>query len=220
MERHLDRAPALSIYSQTLGNSAARFITAFEHAEGLQSAVTTSIDVRSQAVDLLGRTMRAWSAALAKDLKGFDRSKYGDKPNVPEDVINDAESMLIMLDKHVEAGGELPFYADTLKQDMTAQIEAAKAELAQTGTQSATLSDARAELKAAAVEFHRDLVAFRSALRALVGPQHADYQKLRVARGSTPDVDDDVKEDLPEGEHVDVVDEESESNLEVLEEAS
>jgi hypothetical protein len=211
LERHQNRAPALGIHSETIQKSASEFISTFDSAQAFDQALSEAFEHRSAASDNLARNMRAWTAVLVNDLKGFDSTRYGDKPEVAVDVIDDAEALLVFLADYAEDGGTPPPYTDTLKQDMEALIEAAKADLKVATSRSARLSELRTLVRQKAVKFHRDLIAFRRALKALVGSNHPDYQALRVVRGAElSDIrSEELEGDPPQGDVVDPVEDEA-----------
>lgn len=185
LERHKDREPALSVFAQTLGVSASSFMELYDRMQVVaasQSAVTAG---RNTAVAHLRRKLRGWVAILVNDIPGFDPSMYGDKPDVPEDMINDAKSIFTALAEHESAGGEAPFYKDTLIEDLQAAIDAARQEHTHAAGAHAGLAELRIAVREAASKLQADLVAFRRTLLAHVGRSHPDYQKLRVSQSRT-----------------------------------
>jgi hypothetical protein len=173
--------PSLALYLKTLGVSAPAYLSAYQAVVAYELARSKKIKGRVEAVKSLVRKLRTWVAVLGKDI-GLDSSQFGDRPSVPEEVINDTIELLAVLARHEEEGHEMPFYTEELRTDLTASLEAAQAELSAAGGSHVTLSELRDALKAAAETFQADLVTFRRALRAFFGSSYPDYRRLRMPR--------------------------------------
>ena len=69
-------------------------------------------------------------------------------------------------------------------------LAAANAELEQAGVSSSAVSEMQKATREAAEAFSDDLVAFRTALRAVIGSAHPDYRKLRVDSRGKAEIED------------------------------
>jgi hypothetical protein len=197
LARHADLEPVIAAFLQTIGVSAATFRDVYDRALARQGSQGIRSAAGREKVTILRRKLRGWVSLLLAEVE-FDASQYGDNPNVPDDVMDDAEQFLIFLGE-LEEGREEPFaFSESLRADLEPALADARASMGAVGTGAAGRSDMTEELREAAVAFNRDLVSFRRALAAHLGRSHADYQKLRTAKAQTPDADDDeVADDMP-----------------------
>lgn len=193
--------PSLALYAKTLGVSAPNYLAAYQAVVAYEIARSRKIKGREAALRILLRKLKTWAAALAKDI-AIDTAVYGDRPKVPEEVVNDTIELLAVLASHEQEGHEMPFYAGDLRADLEAALEAAQAELTAAGGSHVTLAELRANLKEATVTFQADLVAFRRALRAFFGFSYPDYQRLRVPR-SVKEMTEDEADPKDEAAHPD-----------------
>jgi hypothetical protein len=200
LDRHQGKSLAVAAYQPTLGHSAAAFVAAYDQLKAFSTTRSGRMEQGRTATVRLLKLLRAWTAVAQPQVPGFDRSTFGDKPAVPDDVISDAEHFVQIIEQHnAEAQGPLGF-TDGLMQELLPAIEAAKTEWSSAGLSRADHNELLAVVREASGAFSVDLVAFRQTLLAIIGRGHPDYQKLRVARARTDDDDDDaVAASLPEG---------------------
>jgi hypothetical protein len=79
------------------------------------------------AVGALVKVLRAWLPLLQRDVPGFDSSDFADKPEVPDDVLEDAGRMHDLLTDFVTDDGEpLPYRDACLGQLDPAMAAASK----------------------------------------------------------------------------------------------
>jgi hypothetical protein len=173
--------PSLALYLETLGVTAPAYLDAYRAVVAYEATRGKSLIGRDETLQSLLRKLRTWTAVLARDI-GIDPTEYGDRPTVPEEVVNDTFELLAVLAQHEKQGRQMPFYTERLRADLTAAVEATQAELVAAGGSHTTLAELRAELRDAASTFQSDLVMFRRALRAFFGSSHPDYQRLRMPR--------------------------------------
>jgi hypothetical protein len=221
LNRHKETQPAIGAYENTLSVSAAQFIAHYDKARAFEATRAKSMKGGKGATRELLMKLRGWTALVQKYIDGFDRSTYGDKHEVPDDVISDAENFLLILDEH-NSTEETPLaVTDALKADLEAALEAARAEWFGAGDASSEQESLRKMVRDSGETFQGDLVSFRQTLRAFLGKTHVDYRKLRVLRATVEDEDDDaVARDLPDDNELDLVDVGGGGDEEVLEEAS
>jgi hypothetical protein len=214
LDRHQGKSLAVAAFQPTLGQSAAAFIAAYDQLKAFSTTRSGRMELGRTATVKLLKLLRAWTAVAQPQVPGFDRSEYGDKPAVPDDVISDAEHFLQTVDQH-NTQSEAPLaFTDDLEQELLPAIEAAKTEWASAGLSRADHNELMAVVREASRAFAIDLVAFRQTLQAIIGRGHPDYQKLRTAKARADDDDDDaVAASLPEG--AGEIDEDSEEESEV-----
>jgi hypothetical protein len=202
LARHADLEPVIQEYAQTIGLSAASFLSLYDQSLARKDTQGVRHASGKAKVDELRRKLRGWVAMVGAEVE-FDATKYGDNPNVPDDVINDVDQFLTFVTEYEESAGEPLAFSGTLRQDLEQALAETKALMADVSTGAAGRSSLTEELREAAQTFNRHLVAFRRTLAAHLGTSHADYQKLRTVRAQTPDADDDqVADDMPPEDEV------------------
>jgi len=189
--RHKDKEPGLATFEKPAVERARSFIT-------LHDAVTRAATERLQEhgngknkIDELVRKERIWAAKLSIDIPGLNPADFGDNPGVPDDAISDGDKLIEIGTKHRSLDGEPLPYAELLAQDLGTAIAEAKADWDQAEGVQGGYNTLRAECREAAAAFEKGLIAFRRALKAVIGRAHPDFQKLRVERARSRDVDDD-----------------------------
>lgn len=199
LPRHQDKSLAIAAYLNSLGLSAPAFIAAYDAVMTFETTRSTKLAKGYTAIRALLQFLRAWTAVAQAHLEGFDRSQYGDKPAVPDDVISDAEHFVKTIERHVAEAEEPLWFTEALMSELVPAIEAAKAEWVEAGAGRAEHSELLAAVRETGDAFQRDLVSFRQTLRAIIGRGHPDYQKLRAPNARTADADDDeIAASLPE----------------------
>lgn len=202
LARHLDLEPVIAAYLQTIGESAKTFKTVYDAMLARESTRGLRYAAGKDKVDALRRKLRGWVSMLSGQVD-FDTTRYGNNPNVPDDVLDDVEQFLIFLTELEENRGEPFGFSEALRGDLEPALAEAQALMSEVGTDAAGRSATTTELREAAVAFNRDLVSFRRTLATHLGTSHADYQKLRTKRAQSPDADDDiVDDDMPPADEV------------------
>jgi hypothetical protein len=128
---------------------------------------------------------------LLRDVPGLDGSVYGDKPGVPDDVIEDGERLLSVIDEARTAKGEPLSYRQQALEVMDPLVKAAVKEWGEAEAADKEYQSVMAGLRTQADELQRSLVSLRHTLLIEVGRKDKDYQKLRAERAGYPDEDDD-----------------------------
>jgi hypothetical protein len=189
--RHKDKEPGLATFEKPAVESARSFIT-------MHDMVTRAAAERLQEhgngktkIDELLKKERIWAAKLSIDIPGLNPADFGDNPDVPDDVLSDGDKLIEIGTNHRDLNGEPLPYAELLVQDLGAAIEEAKTEWDEAEGVQGGYRTLRAQCREAAAAFEKGLIAFRRALKAVIGRAHPDFQKLRVERARTRDVDDD-----------------------------
>ncbi len=193
LNRHKDAAPAVGAYVGSLDTSAQAFVAAFDQVHSARPARGASRSSGKEGTENLVKTLRMWIALVDKDVPSFDRSNYLLRPVVTDDVVADGEQLLAVVEDYATGEGQGLSYADELRADVEAAIEAARADYvshnANRAEFAALLSDARTKAEA----FYEELVAFRRTLRAFLGSTHPDFGLLRnkAARPGASESDED-----------------------------
>lgn len=195
VEQHKGSSTVLAVYEKTLIPAATRFMEAYSSRQSTESSLKAANELRRGALETLRLELRSWVAYLASSLPGLDPTVMGDSPNVAEDLIADAESLLKLVAVNEAEGRQLPPGVDEMKPELTAAIAAARAESKTSVRSASELSLARTELRDAAAELQEQLVSFRQVLRLHVGSTHSDYLRLRVTRATLLEEGDELSDE-------------------------
>lgn len=189
--RHKSLSAAIAAYEGSLVPSATAYIGAYDAAARYRSKWRKEMDEGKGAMGALNSAIGAWKPHLARELPGLDLTTIGDRPTVPEDLVEDGFRLSEAFGEIKDAEGATPAWAsdastqlDTLSQDAERETdEAAEAD--------AKLAELLAAVRATGVAFEANLSLFRKTLRSVLGRSHPDFQKLRAEKASTKDEDDD-----------------------------
>jgi hypothetical protein len=189
-ERHAGKEPGLEAFATSLVLHATAFITDYDAVREYAARRFMERQQGKKTIEDLLRKMRIWSPQVARDLPTVSVGEFGDNPDVPDEVLRDAKSLLEHATHTTEGGEPLP-YADALASDLGAAIEAAQAQWGQAESAADGMIGLQSATRTSAAAFEQDLIAFRRALAATIGRSHPDYQKLRVDRARVVDSEDD-----------------------------
>jgi len=139
---------------------------------------------------LLG-SINEWKPHLGRENPSFNLSDIGDRPTVPEDLIEDAERLRDAIGQVRRADGTTPDWVAGALTTLSAQIEAADKETGEAAMADSEFNRLSREMNHAATELDGELQRFRRTLGAALGRNHPDFQKLRAERASAPDSDDE-----------------------------
>jgi hypothetical protein len=190
-ERHREREVALQGFDGSTPAIAVLFMRVYDLLKKLASDRMQEREQAQTALDDLLRKERVWALQIAMDVPGVYASDYGDNPHVPDEVINDADSLIEIGTKHLTVDGEPLPYAEALAADLGGAVEIARKEWMEAEQAQDGYTQARNECREVAVKLEKGLIAYRRALAEVIGRAHPDFQKLRVERARTRDVDDD-----------------------------
>lgn len=188
-ERHKDDAPALSAFEGRLPPATMSYIVARRAVRSFAPKQSRELREGKVSISTLLGSFRTWKGIVQNDVPEYDGREFGQNPEVPDDVLNDVQAFLDLVTDHEAEHGALE-YGDALRGELEPLLEKARTEWAEAGGARAEWTARLTEARRTAQEFHTLLVAFRKTLRATIGRAHPDYQKLRLARASTPDEED------------------------------
>lgn len=193
LNRHKEAAPAVGAYVGSLDTSAQAFVAAFDQVHSSRPARGASRSTGKEGTEHLVKTLRMWIALVDKDVPSFDRSNYLLRPVVTDDVVADGEQLLAVVEDYASGQGQALPYADDLRAEVEAAIEAARADYVSHNVNRAEFSTQLADARAKAEAFYEELVAFRRTLRAFLGSTHPDFGLLRnkAVRPGTSETEDD-----------------------------
>lgn len=192
IERRKGEQPILAAYEATLVPAARSLIETYDAAGRYQSTWRKEMNEGRGASQALLTAMRGWLPIVQRDVPGFDGASYGDKPQVPDDVIEDAGRLCDVVAEH-EADGKTPLtYAKSLLAAMVPLLQAAQKEWHEAEAADKKYQSLLAQSRAAAEAFDAQLKPFRRSLVSIVGNSDADYQKLRATRAHLSDTEDDA----------------------------
>lgn len=192
LERRSAEAPALKAFEITLKPKCLSFIAAYDSGAKSEFKWRNEMKEGRGAVALLLQQIRTWNPILQGIVPGFDGKSIGDRCDVPDDILNDGETLLgVAMDYKDGSGQALPFLAE-IQNTLGPAIDAAAKEWAEAEAADKEYQNSLALVRSTGDEFQAQLVLFRRAFAAIFGRSDKDYQKLRVERAGTPDEDDDA----------------------------
>jgi len=197
LARRSGESPALEAYSGSLPSKADAFIRAYDASARYQAEWRREMKEGKGAVAELLRILRGWLPLLSRDVPGFDSTSFGDQPDVPDDVIEDAERVLLALDGAKDRSGKSLSYERTGTAAIEPAIQAAIKEWSEAEMSDAEYQSLLSMVRSTGDVFDKELQAFRLALGSVVGRTHKDFQKLRAERASLADEDDDAEGPKP-----------------------
>lgn len=189
--RRSAESPILAAYSTTLPPKADAFITAYDTSAKYINTWRREMIEGKGAVAKLLADMRGWLPLLTRDIPQFDPSSFADKPDVPDDILEDANRLLDTLDSATDADGKSLDYAANAINLLNASLTAANKEWAEAESADSHYQKLLANVRASAAVFDLELQTFRRSLSHVAGRNDKDFQKLRAERASTSDDDDD-----------------------------
>jgi hypothetical protein len=139
------------------------------------------------AVGGLLEQMQSWLPPIKRDVPGFNSAEYGDRPQVPDDVIEDGERLASVVEEYRDREGKPLTYQKEALAALGAALQAADKACQQLFAKVRALADA----------FQAELVPLRRTLMATVGRTDKDFQKLRAEKAGLPDDDDDPNTPVP-----------------------
>src|SRR5690606_16454371 len=110
LARHGDE-PAIAAYTTTLGPKATTYIREDDTAGKHEAAWRREMAEGHGAMGALQKEMNAWKPHVARERPGFDLTTIGDRPTVPEDLVQDAIAMAEELEAVRDAEGNTPEWA-------------------------------------------------------------------------------------------------------------
>ncbi|MBU1241423.1 hypothetical protein KKF84_03825 [Myxococcota bacterium] len=197
LDRKKGTDPVFSAFEFGLRPVATNFISAFDEIGKAKATLKQEKDEGRTAVERLFTVTRAWLPLLKRDIPGFETMEFTSNKDVLDDILEDAVRLHgVVMDYAEGSSAPLPYAADCLSSLDTA-INSAQKEITEAEQSDVTYQSLARSLREMATELEKQMVAFRRTLAVVSGRTDKDYQKLRLARVGTPDVDDDPAAPLP-----------------------
>lgn len=195
--RRASESPAVAAFQETLFAKNAAYVAAYDKAAKFQAAWKKEMAEGRGAIAALLKLIQTWLPLLKRDIPGFDGGIYGDKPAVPDDVLEDGERLAQVIDEFRDASGKPLAYQKAALDQLTPVLQAAMKEWAEAEAADKQYQATLAAVRDSADPLQQDLVALRRTLGVTVGRKDKDYQKLRAERAGYPDEDDDANAPAP-----------------------
>lgn len=195
--RRSNESPVLAAYDPTLPPKADAFIQAYDAAARYENNWRREMKEGKGAVAKLLSQIRSWLPLLERDVPQFDPSSFGDKPDVPDDILEDGNRLLDILDDATDSTGTPLAYAQTAKPALAVLLVEANREWAEAEAADSNYQKLLADVRATAAVFDLELQTFRRSLAHVAGRNDKDYQKLRAERASQPDDEDEPTAPAP-----------------------
>ena len=142
LERRKNESPIIMAYAGSLTAKAQAYIEVYDTAARFGAQWNKELAEGRSAVSIALRTMRGWLPLVQRDAPGFDGADYGDKPAVPDDVIEDAGRLHDFVQDYRDAAGQPLAFREAC--------------LAQLGPAVQNAAREWAEAEAADQRYHRD----------------------------------------------------------------
>jgi hypothetical protein len=181
----------LAAYSTTLPTKADAFIAAYDAAAKYENNWRREMKEGKGAVAILVSAIRSWLPLLARDIPQFDATTFADKPDVPDDIIEDAQRLLDILDEAQDAQNNPLAYANDAKSALNGALVAANKEWTEAEAADSHYQKLLADTRATASVFDLELQTFRRSLAHIAGRNDKDFQKLRAEKAAQNDDEDE-----------------------------
>lgn len=193
--RHAAVTPELKVLEAPVNAAVARFADLHTRVKNKQLASSVLLrDAKAKIAELSTRMLK-WASVLRETVH---ETKFATSDNVPDDLLLEAKRMMEVL----EAGqqdGTVTFAPEALAALLPAYEAANSAWIASQDALEARQRLMR-ELQEAARALHQKLIGMRRTMRAAFGPEHRDYQKMKVANANSSDDDEDDDIDVDVGD--------------------
>lgn len=205
--RHMDK-PMIATFAGPMTTLSTSFLELYDTLGIARMERSRAIRAGHEATARLHRTNRAWAPTLAHDVDGFDTTKLSGS-RVADDVMGDSRTILSVAEEQEVKGTPLE-YADAMRGEIESALEEAATRWAEVETRKKEVAQLILETNAVAEKLHRELVALRRALAAVLGRSHPDYLMLRRHKGRDEGDEPEVTpEEAPANEPAEPTPEES-----------
>lgn len=189
--RHRAASGAIAAYEGSLIPSATTYVGTYDAAARYQPKWRKEMDEGKGAMLALDTAIGAWKPHLARELPGLDLTTIGDKPTVPEDLVEDGFRLSEAFGEVKGADGATPGWASEASTQLDTLSQTAERETDEAADADSKLADLLAAVRTSGAAFEKNLSLFRKTLRSVLGRSHPDFQKLRAEKASSKDDDDD-----------------------------
>jgi hypothetical protein len=180
VRRHAEQHEIVAVLATTLVPRLQRLI-ALHDSVASDASGDAEVSEQAAAVQTLAHAQRGWATLVARDVPGFKARNYDHRSPVPDDVIASGHRLVEHI-RTIRIDGQPLAYAEAAVASLGPAIAAAEKEWAEARADRAARQQRANELRAAAVEANRELVALRRVLRSVLGARHVDYQAIRNPR--------------------------------------
>jgi hypothetical protein len=195
--RHADK-PAIAAFQLTLVPKADDFIASYDEAARHEAEWRRDMVEGRDSLGNLQLEVDSWKPHVVRERPGFDATTIGDRPTVPEDLIQDAHAIADELDLVREADGTtVKPWAAAAAASLRSKAEIAERETDEAAAADATRNEQLTAVREKKVSLDAELTLFRSSLRAVLGRSHPDFQKLRAEKAAALDEEDDPEAPQP-----------------------
>jgi hypothetical protein len=186
VSRQVGAYPLLASFTATLVPLAAAFVERYDRLRRQHVSVRETLASGRQRVAELEAQLRILRSRLAADVEAFAEGARTGRSRSPDETFADARHVIETVS---ERSAALSYGAELIA-DFSAVLEGARTEWSAAQAALVELQMGQAELRAQNIALVHQLSKFRRMLRALVGTQHRDYQRLRPTRTKRGDEDD------------------------------
>ncbi|MDI1432783.1 hypothetical protein [Polyangium sorediatum] len=127
------------------------------------------------AVAALLHHTQSWLPLLTRDIPGFDPSTFGDKPDVPDDVIEDGSRLAEVLEEATTEEGKPLAYKFVALEALHPSLASANKEWSEAEAADATYQKLLKESRATGAVLDKEIQTFRRSLAHAVGRNDKDF---------------------------------------------
>lgn len=196
-QRRAAESPAIAAYLQTIVPMAESYMNAYDRCHKYEANWKKELAEGKGAIAVLLKQIQSWLPLIKRDVLGFNAAEYGDRPQVPDDVIEDGERLASLVEEWRDAKGNPLAYQKEAVAALGAALQAAAKEWGEAEAADKEYQSLAAQVRDFSAAFQKELVPLRRTLMALVGRGDKDFQKLRADRAGQPDEDDDPNVPVP-----------------------
>lgn len=197
LERRAPAHPPLAAHGATIGPQAQAFIAAYDALSNYAPTWKKEFGEGRTGIAELLQVLRGWLPLASRDIPNFAAGEFGDRPDVPDDVLADAERFIDAVGDARGPAGEALGWVETALQQIQPLFERANREWHEAEAADQHYQALGRQCRAAAAALVSELVLFRRTVLATLGRSDRDYQRLRLAKAAAPEADDDTARELP-----------------------
>lgn len=197
VKRRAQESPVIAAYLQTTVPKAEAFMEAYDRCHKYEANWKKEMREGRGAVAALLKQIQAWIPLVGRDVPGFEGGSYGDRPRVPDDVIEDGTRLAAVIEEFRDAADQPLSYQKEALAGLGTALQAAAKEWGEAEASDHQYQVLFAAARASAEALQAELVPLRRTLMASVGRSDKDFQKLRAERAGLPDDDDDPNAPTP-----------------------
>lgn len=184
--------PSIGAHSGTLTPAATAYVDAYDDATRYKATWKREMEEGRGSLAALLAEINRWKPLVRQHNPSMDLSLIGDKPDVPEDLLEDAAILADAVDAIRGPDGTVPDWTAGARAVLLAKIATADRETDEAAAADDRWTRLQRAVQEAGAKLDAVLPNFRESVRMELKRSHRDFQKLRADRASEPDEDDET----------------------------